>query len=334
MQSYNKKLKQLIEKSRNILIITHKSPDLDAFCSMIMVKKFIEQIDSRKKIVMKTRQYPTINLVCMKEISIVKDLRTEDEDLIIITDAGSIDLCLDDSIDTLEKANTPVLCIDHHVEDSLGNDTLIINEHRSSATEQVFASFKEILGRRFKITKEIAELTQYGIVADTGRFLYAVTTPDSLRFFADAREVLNVDLEDMAYKINKFPREANEAMIAYMKTLTIEKDMAYMYISKETIEENNLVKTGVNEAQSFLRDKYIRFIQGVHWGFIIKPDFDHENTWFVSFRSTKGYQDVGIIAQALGGGGHMYASASPISAENAEEALEKVLTTIRSLAIL
>ena len=328
MQTYNKKFKQLIQKSKNILILTHKSPDVDAFCSMIMMKKFLEYTFPKKNVVMKARQMPSLSLPCMKEIKLVSHIEKGEEDLVIITDAGSLPQCLDLEKDPFSVDLDHLVFIDHHTEGAPEENALTINEMRSSASEQVFAIFKDILGRKFKLPKEIAELTQYGIVADTGRFIYSGTTPDTLRIFADAKEVSSVELEEMSYKIGKFPREATEAIIVYLKTLTIQKDMAYMYISKDMIVENNLGKTGVNEAQSFLRDKYIRFIQGVHWGFIIKPDFDNEDTWFVSFRGTKGYQDVGKIAKLLGGGGHEFASASPIKAKTVEEALQLVLNAI------
>lgn len=305
---------------------------MDAFCSMILTKLFIEQLDPRKNVVMKARQMPTAKLPRMKEITLVKELRDEEEDLIIVTDTGSIDFCLDFARDPMKDTNKEVVCIDHHTEINSQSDGLVINEERSSASEQVFITFKDILGKKFKITKDIAELIQYGIVADTGRFLYDTTTPDTLRVFADAKQVFDVDMEAMSYNAAKFPKEATPAIISYLKTLTIEKDMAYMYISLDEIEKGGLSKTGVNEAQAFLRDKYIRFIQGVHWGFVIKPDFDNQNTWFVSFRSTKGYQEVGGIAQLLGGGGHPYAAAAGIKANNAEEALEKVLDAIRRFA--
>lgn len=328
MKSYTREFKQKIEKAKNILILTHRSPDIDAFCSMIMMKRFLNKYFPNKEVSMKARQMPGIALPRMKEITLSKIIINNSEDLIIVTDAGTLDQCLDETVDTFSKDLTKTIFVDHHAETNPEVGSFTINEERSSASEQVYATFRDMFGRRFKIDKDIAELAQYGIVADTGRFLYSTTTPDSLRIFADAKEVSNADLEEMAYKVSKFPKEANDAMIAYMKTLTIQKDMAYMYMTKEMINENNLVKTGINEAQNFLRDKYIRFIQGVHWGFILKPDFDHEDLWFVSFRSTKGYQEVGNIAQKLGGGGHAYASASPITAKTGEEALKKVLDAI------
>jgi len=331
MLQYNKEFKQLIEKSKNILIITHKSPDMDAFCSMIMTKKFIELGYPKMNVVMKARQTPTINIPCMKEITVVKEIKEGDEDLIVVVDAMSTAQCLDYTKDSLQDSSKPIVILDHHTDVAPDKANVVINEARSSASEQVFATFKDIYGKNFNPTPAIAQLTQYGIVADTGRFMYAGTTPSTLRIYADAKEIMDIDLEEMTYKFGKFPREATPAIATYLKTLQIEKDMACMYISEDMIVKDGLTKQGVNEAQSFLRDKYIRFIQGVHWGFIIKPDFDKENSWYVSFRSTKGYQDVGIISKELGGGGHEYAAASPLKANTGEEALEKVLEVVHKI---
>ncbi len=331
MLQYNKEFKQLIEKSKNILVLTHRGPDMDAFCSMIMVKKFIELGYPQKHVIMKSKQTPTINIPCMTEITVVEQLKSGDEDLIIVTDASNLSLCLDFARDTLMDTTVPVIFIDHHKESVPDPDRLLVNEFRSSAAEQVYATFKDIYGKNFKPTPAIAQLTQYGIVADTGRFMYDATTPDTLRIYADAKEVMDVELEEMAYKMGKFPKESTPAIISYLKSLTIVDDMAYMYISEDTIVKDGLTKQGINEAQNFLRDRYIRYIQGVHWGFIIRLDFSHENSWYVSFRSTKGYQEVGKIAQSLNGGGHPYASAARIDAQTGKEALEKVLDAVHKI---
>ena len=51
----------------------------------------------------------------------------------------------------------------------------------------------------------------------------------------------------------------------------------------------------------------------------------------LSFRSTKGYQDVRVIAEELGGGGHTYASGVLMKADSLDELLEKVLNMAKYL---
>jgi nanoRNase/pAp phosphatase (c-di-AMP/oligoRNAs hydrolase) len=56
---------------------------------------------------------------------------------------------------------------------------------------------------------------------------------------------------------------------------------------------------------------------------------DDDTLWSASFRSTKGYQDVKVIAEELGGGGHIYAAGVRLRAHSLDEALEKILTVAR-----
>jgi phosphoesterase RecJ-like protein len=181
------------------------------------------------------------------------------------------------------------------------------------------------------VDDDAAALVQYGIISDTGRFLFDLTTPETFRVFAEVMEIYPVDIEDFEYRSAKFPREATDVVIEYLKTLSIEEDMAYMYISQDIIDQRGFEKQAVNEAFVFLKDKYLRFIQGVHWGFIVKPMFNDENEWAVSFRSTKGYQDVEVIAKELEGGGHEYASAVKIKAATVEEILDAVLNAVKEV---
>lgn len=326
MKSQTKEFKKKIEKAKSILLLTHKGPDLDAFCSMLATYGFLKENFSKKEITLLAKQQPTINIPLMKDITLVEKIENIEVDLVIVTDASNLSLCLEDGIDTFESSN--IVYLDHHNIEIEQQKIFTINEYRSSATEQVYVTFKEMFGRRLKITNDIAELIQYGIVSDTGRFLYSMTSSETFRIFADVKDISPIDLEEFGHKNSKFPREATPAVIKYLESLTIEKDMAYMYIDREDVDGVNIKQKGVNEAQSFLRDRYIRNIQGVHWGFIIKPDFDKEDSWYVSFRSTKGYQDVSNIAEELGGGGHIYASAVPMTGKSAKEVLDKVLVAV------
>ncbi len=336
MLKTEKLLKKEIKKAERVLLLSHKGPDVDAFCSMLLLYKILKDIYPQKDVVLKARQYPNVKLPLMRNIKIVDEgeaLEPEGEDLVIVTDSSEWRMCLEDR-DTIQNSTAPTFFIDHHRTDpetTKNGNSHYINEMRSSATEQVYVSLKRMFGKKFKLDKDIASLVQYGIVADTGRFLFDLTTPDTFRIFAEVVEIHRVDLEEYEYKSSKFPREATEVVIEYLKTLTIEGDMAYMYISRDIIEKNNFKKHEVNEAYVFLKDKYLRFIQGVHWGFIVKPMFSNDEKWSVSFRSTKGYQDVEEIAKKLGGGGHEFSAAIKLKADSSDEVVDTILEVVREV---
>ncbi len=324
-----KQLKNLIQKAQKILIITHKGPDFDAFCSALILKEVIDTYFPHKEIAFKTRSRPRSNIPHMDEIEVVESIEDEGEDLVIITDAGNWNMCVTDE-DTIQNTDAKVVIIDHHDTPS-DVYTLTINNNRSSATEQVIALSMDMWGRRFKITESISILGQIGIVTDTGRFLYENTQPETFEIFGKLRRVFNFDLEEFSYKNSKFPFETISPYKIYLENITIIDDMAYTYISKEEIERIEATKLGVNAAQQEVRDRVIRHIQGVHWGFVVKPMFSVADKWQVSFRSTKGYQEVDRIAEKLGGGGHQYSSAAKIDAKSAKEVVEKILSVVNEL---
>ncbi len=328
MDKQHKALKRYIERAKRILVVSHRGPDMDAFCSMLLVKEFLNIYYPKKSVIVKAKQLPSFNIPRMHDVTVVDSLQKGDEDLIIIVDAPHIDMVCDNE-DGLINSSVPIVVIDHHQSSTSKNKyKLIINEGRSSASEQIIVSFKNILGKKCNITKEIAELAQYGIVADTRRFMYELTTPDTFRIFADLIEVSRVDLQELSYKLGKFPQDATPIVIECLRRIIIQDDMAYTYVNRD--DSKRWRKSDMGEALNFIKNNYLRYIQGVHWGFTLKPSSKEENNWWISFRGTKGYQRVDTIAEDLGGGGHMYASGAKIEYSE-PKTLEQVLTDVLSV---
>jgi len=324
MKKEYRKLKKLIEKSKNILIITHKGPDFDAFASSLILKNFLNTYYPKKTVSFKARQSPTQNIPFMHEIQIASKIDESEEDLIILTDSSGWNMCVTDQ-DTIHlTTKAKIAIIDHHDTIEENKADVTVNNNMSSATEQVLDLCMKFKGG-FKITKEISFLGQIGIITDTGRFLYENATPQTFELMAKLRKIYDLDIEDFEYRNSKFPMETLLPINIYIQNIHIQKDLAYTYITNDQIERFQLTKPGINNAHQFLRDNIIRNIHGVHWGFVVKPSYLAENEWSVSFRSTKGYQQIDKIAEALNGGGHQYSAACKIEANNAEEVVQIVL---------
>lgn len=328
MNKEAKQFKKILERSKNILILTHKGPDFDAFCSGLILKEYINTYYPKKSVTFKARQRPTQNIPHMHEVKVVEEIHSEGEDLILLTDAGNWNMCLTHK-DTISESEATLVIIDHHDTQSDSTD-LTINNNMSSATEQVLDLCIHMRGKKFKITEDISILGQIGIISDTGRFLYENATPNTYEMMGMLRRVREFDIEDFSYKNSKFPLETLEPFMIYLQNIKSEGDMAYTYISKGDIEEKGFSKTGVNNAQQLVRDRIVRHIQGIHWGFVIKPSYYKENIWQISFRSSKGYQKVDGIAEKLGGGGHEYSAAARVEAQDAKDALAIVLDAVNS----
>ncbi len=329
MKKEYSKLKKLIEKSKSILILTHRGPDFDAFSSALILKNFLNTYYPKKTVSFKSRQYPTQKLPFMNEIEIVQRIDPGNEDLVIITDAANWDICVTKE-DTIQLTKSKVAIIDHHSTKGM-NAEVIVNDGMSSATEQVLDFCINVKGKKYVISQEISELGQIGIVFDTGRFIFDNTKPETYELMAKLRRVYALDLEDFEYKSAKFPIDALLPLKIYIQNIHIINDMAYSYINLSDVKDFNLSKIGVNSAQEFVRDNIIRYIQGIHWGFVVKPSFTNDNEWKVSFRSSKGYQEVASIAEALNGGGHQYSAASRVSAAEGDQAVKIILDTINKI---
>lgn len=322
MDKKHRELKKHIKDANNILIISHRGPDPDAFCSMLFLKEAIKQIYPEKSVKVKAKQMPNFNIPTMKDLEVVEFLKQGEEDFIIVVDTPSLFICVNDE-DSLKDTTTPMMIIDHHPKGRETVEDITVNEGRSSASEQVYITAKRIFGKKLKITKEMAEIVQYGILADTARFLH-MKTADTFRIFADLSEISPVDIEAFGYNSQKFPRESIPFIIEFLKNIQTDGDMAYTYVENNNLED----KTPLNEAFRFVKDNILRYIQGIHWGFLIKPQ-EKENKWRISFRSTNGYQIVKGMAEELNGGGHEMAAGGEVEAETIEDAVDKVLTVVK-----
>ena len=328
MKEEYKKLKKLIEKSNNILIITHRGPDFDAFASSLILKNYINTFYPKKNVVIKTKQNPSQKIPLMDEITIVQEFNTENEDLVIIMDAGGWGICVSKG-DTIQVTKAKVAVIDHHLTKGIQAD-VVVNDQMSSATEQIL-DFCISVEKRYKITPAVSILGQIGIVYDTGRFAYDNTTPHTYEMMGKLTNVYRLNIEEFEYKSAKFPESSLIPIKVYIENIHIVGDMAYTYINKKDIESLGITQIGINGAYEFVRDNIIRYIQGVHWGFILKPSSTVQNEWKVSFRSSKEYQEVATVAEALGGGGHQYASAAVVVAQEGDNAAEIVLNAINKV---
>ena len=144
MEKTERLLKKEILKAKRILLLTHKGPDVDAFCSMLLSYKILKNIFPHKDIMMKVRQYPNNRFPLMKTLQLVgKDegIVPGGEDLIIVTDSSEWRMCIEDQ-DSIQNSNALTFFIDHHKTEM--KELLVINEARSSATEQVYVTLKRI----------------------------------------------------------------------------------------------------------------------------------------------------------------------------------------------
>lgn len=331
-----KKLWELIKNAKKILVTTHNAPDPDAWTSLsiaiIALERYLNKKDIKVNVIgvaktPLTKEYEKLNGTSLISPQDEVDLRGID--LIIMTDAHELERCLPKYINLEQKA--ALVGIDHHelVIDAVRKLAVNFNNFRSSAAEEVFRVFRDLIGKDFANDEEVVLLAQKGIIADTGRFLYSNTSSETYELMSELVKVKGLDMENYMKELSTIPAGSIKALQVYLQSFIKDGDMAYMAISaKETIEGGLSIEER-DEAGLFLTNNIIKNIAEVDWGFIARESLDTPGRWKISFRANNGTREVVHIAKELNGGGHKYAAGAEVIADTKGEAIKKILEAIK-----
>jgi phosphoesterase RecJ-like protein len=192
-----------------------------------------------------------------------------------------------------------VIVFDHHRTNPGFGSIVVLDPAASSTAEVVFRLIERMGG---ELPDAAAACLYAGIVADTGRFQYEATTPETLRVAATLRThpFDHVRLGQALFEEGSLGAlHVMAAALARVK-LVPEAGLVWTYI----------VQTDLRKASVELGDTddlidVIRTAREADVACVIKQQRDGQ--FKVSLRS-KGATDVGAVAQAFGGGGHRLAA--------------------------
>jgi phosphoesterase RecJ-like protein len=212
-----------------------------------------------------------------------------------------------------------VVNIDHHHDNTrFGDINLIVPE--ASSTGEILHELFEALG--VEITPEIAEALYIALVTDTGRFMYANTTPKALRLAAklveagaDVQRVFQGVYENVAFaKLKLLARALEHARVFEGGRLIISH-----------LERGDFEAAGAAEPFSEGIIDYLRAVEGADVAALIRePPSPNGPTRRVSLRTRDEYLDVSRIARKSGGGGHKQAAGF-----SSEASLDEITDFIR-----
>ncbi|MEM9075309.1 MAG: DHHA1 domain-containing protein, partial [Myxococcota bacterium] len=219
----------------------------------------------------------------------------------------------------------PLVIVDHHAaHDDVGD--LVVRDIDACATGEVVMDLAESLGLR-PIPEEAAAPLYAAIVADTGGFRYAVTTPKVMRLGAELLE-RGADAWVTAYELFEGWSEARLKLLgSILDTVELDCDgkVAVLRVTRQMLADSaaddDMVEGMVN---------YGRMLRGVEvavlfWEFPGERGLETK----ISLRS-RGNADVSVVALALGGGGHRAAAGAQL-AETLQAVETKTRAKIREL---
>ncbi len=313
--------KELFSKAEHIVITTHAGPDADGIGSEIALCLALKELGR--------------NVICVNEEPLLERYKYLDPsnvitdyqsfkidktiDLFIVVDTNNSSRIGSQMAGLLVKSKN-VLFIDHHpcpaeVEKLHCIDTT------AAATGQVVGEIIDYLGIKF--TKEMALPLYTAILIDTSSFRYPTVSGRTHSLIA---KLLNTGVKPP----NAYNMIYGEKKISHMqllgKVLSSAETNSTEEIAWISITDNMITHhcSDIEDTHAFIN--HLLVLDNIKIACMFRNEGKQVK---ISFRSA-GDIDVGVIAQALGGGGHNH-SAATIVEGNVNEVIKETIAKIEKI---
>ncbi|OGD67020.1 hypothetical protein A3F08_03680 [Candidatus Berkelbacteria bacterium RIFCSPHIGHO2_12_FULL_36_9] len=173
-----------IEKSENVLLLTHENPDGDALGSLLALSLSLEKINKKAVPVCPDKIAKLFHFLPESQ-TIRQDFLLGDFDLIIILDCGDLRRTgFADRLKEFSKNKRKIINIDHHPKNDLHRiSALNLVDYSASSTAEII--YKLINNLKIEIDSNIATALLCGIYTDTGAFKHSNTSTAVLDIASD-----------------------------------------------------------------------------------------------------------------------------------------------------
>lgn len=301
--NYVNLLKDALDSSDSIALVSHKDPDGDCLGSLLGFGHILQT--NGKSVKMYLEGEIPFNFRFLPDISkIVNKPDSNIHDLVIILDCSDI-ARIGSMVEVFNHSKKSV-CIDHHISNDGFCDIDIIESEYSSTGELVYEISKQF---GYLIDIEAATHIYAAILTDTGKFIYSNTSPQTMRNTAE--------LMDKGIAFSKIAESiyGNEYREIYLVKARIMSEVEFYHEGRLSVAP--ITKAILDEYGASLKDvdgivESIRDIEGVLVSCVLK-EVSSKNTK-VSLRS-KGDIDVSAISVLHNGGGHERAAGFNLDAD-------------------
>ncbi len=319
-----KEIGEILEKAGSVLFFPHENADADAIGSCVALCSVMR---SRGKKAYVLTDVPLTEYVAFLDDGEGERFITTQKNIISEPDVCICVDCSDVSripgLEGVFASGKVTMVIDHHIADECRADYYYIDPAEAATAQIVWRLLGEM---NCHIDRTVANALLTALSSDTGNFSYSNTTADTLRI---AAELIDIGVDYNKIMVNLYQRKdirqlRIEAAAVGKMELLAEGRIAFVSITCEMFKRYDASMEHAEEVINVIRD-----IEGVEYAFVLKeagPDKIR-----VSMRA-KTYGNVGSIAAALGGGGHMKAAGCTLKC-GLDEAVTKVKAEIGMLAL-
>ena len=307
-------MKEILEKIKEyqtILIHRHKNPDPDAIGSQAGLREILRENFPDKNIFAVGYDEPTLTyLTTMDQV----ELDENEKYLSIVCDTANTPRIDDDRYKTADF----LIKIDHHPNDDAYGDLLLVESHRSSASE-IITDFALQMG--LKLNAAAARLLYAGIIGDTGRFLYPATSAKTLEIAAKLAEY-DFDRSALGREMSSFDMKVARLQGYVYEHLQVSPEgAARIVLTQELLEQFDMRDAETSKIVGVPGN--IRTIES--WAIFVEQADGH---YRVRMRSKT--QPINEIAKRHDGGGHLLASgANSYSLEENEKIWQELQENLR-----
>ncbi len=297
MNDKKNKILEKIEEYDSIIISRHIRPDGDALGATLGLKQLIIDSYANKNVYV-------INDDLSNNLSFfgAEDKQLSEEQykrsLLIVIDTATADRISNSKFEFAKE----VIRIDHHIEVCQYGDISWVEPSRSSACEMI-ASFYYQFKDKLILSSKAATLIYTGMVTDSGRFRYSVTTGETLRLASILLDC-GIDTERLYAQLYLSDAEELKFKSTVLQQLKLtENGVAYLYISQQ-LQKN----FKINDEQASNTVSYIDCIKGS----IIWLAFIENKDGSVRVRLRSRFVPINLLAEKYNGGGHAHASGATV----------------------
>lgn len=316
-------LQELIQESKNVIIMGHKNMDADALGASIGIYRIAKTLNKDAHIVFNNGGIAIDGL--FKRLGKAYDdvfLPTEtilskitDKTLLVVVDTHKKDFV--EAPELLEKVNKIVL-IDHHRKstEAIEDATLTFHEVYASSTCELVTEILQYIEEKFELPVVEAECLYAGILTDTKDFMYKT----GVRTFEAAAYLKKIGV-DVA-TIKKMFQNDVDTYVA----------IADVIRNSDIIHHNIAIAICPNEIENHAQiaaqaaDELLN-LNGIETSFVLVNMGEYIN---ISGRSNGGL-NVQMVLEKLGGGGHMMIAGAQISNMTIEETKKMLLDAIEEV---
>lgn len=239
-------------------------------------------------------------------------------DLCIMVDCGAESRAR--AVLALLAPGTPVINLDHHVDNPGFGDAAVVLPRASSTGEVAF----QLLRRAgLPVTKGAAEALFCAIVTDTGRFMFSNSTPESYRIVAELVEKHGVDVAALTghiYRNKTADRLKLEALVTATLEVRLDGKLAIARVSRAAMDATGATDAEANELVTIPKS-----LKGSMVALLFRELGPSELK--VSFRS-EGQMAVNEIAARFKGGGHLRAAGAHIKGRPIAEVEREIANAV------